>query len=180
MISCCALLQLLLGNMGRPGRRHHGAARACRHSGLDRRPDAVPQHPRVHESPDGAQEARRHCATIITTETPPGGYWANLPKFMVSYLKSMYGGSGDPREQLGLRLASEDPRRPLAHGDDGRDGRRAGQGDVLRRTESGDVAQRRRAARGHAEARVAGGQGQLADRDRHAVVHGAGDQERRA
>ena len=41
-----------------PRRRDHGAARPRRHPGLDRRADAVPQHPRVHEPPDGAEEAR--------------------------------------------------------------------------------------------------------------------------
>ena len=64
IIGCCALLQLLLGNFGRPGARHHGAARARLDSGLDRRPDALPLDSRIHAGADGAEERTTRSPTI--------------------------------------------------------------------------------------------------------------------
>ena len=59
----CALLQLLLGNIGRPG----GGIMALRgHAtiqGSHRHPDALPLHPRLHAAPDRAQDARHARAT---------------------------------------------------------------------------------------------------------------------
>ena len=37
----------------------------------------------------------------IAAETMPTGYWANMPKFMVSYLKSMYGDAATKENQFG-------------------------------------------------------------------------------
>src|SRR5690606_29422775 len=37
----------------------------------------------------------------LKTETLPTGYWANTPKFMVSYLKSMYGDAATPENDFG-------------------------------------------------------------------------------
>jgi formate dehydrogenase major subunit len=37
----------------------------------------------------------------LSTETPAIGYWANFPKFMVSYLKSMYGAAATPENDFG-------------------------------------------------------------------------------
>ena len=41
------------------------------------------------------------CALTLTAETSPTGYWANLPKFLVSYLKSMYGAAATPENEFG-------------------------------------------------------------------------------
>ena len=41
MIRTAAILQLLLGNIGRPGGGHHGDARARVDSRIDRHPDLV-------------------------------------------------------------------------------------------------------------------------------------------
>jgi formate dehydrogenase major subunit len=90
IIGCCALLQLLLGNMGRPGGgimalRGHAAIQGSTdiptlyHSihGYMNHPSAIQPHDTLHD--------------YLAAETVPTGYWANQPKFMVSYLKSMYG-----------------------------------------------------------------------------------------
>src|SRR5260370_29458265 len=37
----------------------------------------------------------------LAAETTPTGYWANTPKFMVSYLKSMYGEAATPENDFG-------------------------------------------------------------------------------
>jgi formate dehydrogenase major subunit len=92
MISTAALLQLLLGNIGRPG----GGVMALRgHATIQGSTDL----PTLYHSIQGymnAPDTRKNHATLkdfITTETAPiaTAYWGNLPKFMVSYLKSVYG-----------------------------------------------------------------------------------------
>src|SRR5438105_14830286 len=90
MISCCALLQLLLGNIGRPGAgvmalRGHAAIQGSTdvptlyHSiqGYMNAPSALKKHETLHD--------------YIVAELVPTGWWGNMPKYMVSYLKSMYG-----------------------------------------------------------------------------------------
>ena len=62
MIRAAAMLQLLLGNMGRPGRRHHRDARPRVDPGLDRHPDAVRPAARLPadaEGPRGRVRPRR-------------------------------------------------------------------------------------------------------------------------
>ena len=56
-IRTASILQPLLGNIGRPGRRHPGAARARLHPGLHRHPDAVQPAARLH--PDAARARQR-------------------------------------------------------------------------------------------------------------------------
>ena len=90
MISCCALLQLLLGNMGRPG----GGIMALRgHAAIQGSTDVPTLYHSIHGYMSHPSALKKHATLrdYITSETPPTGYWANQPKFMVSYLKSMYG-----------------------------------------------------------------------------------------
>jgi formate dehydrogenase major subunit len=90
MISCCALLQLLLGNMGRPG----GGIMALRgHAAIQGSTDVPTLYHSIHGYMSHPSALKKHATLrdYMTTETPPTGYWANQPKFMVSYLKSMYG-----------------------------------------------------------------------------------------
>jgi len=90
MISCCALLQLLLGNMGRPG----GGIMALRgHAAIQGSTDVPTLYHSIHGYMSHPSALKKHATLhdYIVSETPPTGYWANQPKFMVSYLKSMYG-----------------------------------------------------------------------------------------
>ena len=90
MISCCALLQLLLGNMGRPG----GGIMALRgHAAIQGSTDVPTLYHSIHGYMNAPASFKSHdtLRDYLATETPPTGYWANQPKFMVSYLKSMYG-----------------------------------------------------------------------------------------
>jgi len=90
MISCCALLQLLLGNMGRPG----GGIMALRgHAAIQGSTDVPTLYHSIHGYMSHPSALKKHASLsdYLTTETTPTGYWANHPKFMVSYLKSMYG-----------------------------------------------------------------------------------------
>src|SRR3989454_568433 len=86
---------------------------------------------------------------------------------------------GDGGERFRLRLAPEDPGRPLPHRHVRRHGGRQGQGDVLRGPEPRHVAQWRGHAAGAAATRLARGQGQLAYRDGDTLVSRARGEERR-
>src|SRR5690625_4473459 len=94
-----------------------------------------------------------------------GSSWPHIPG----------GGTGmrRPPTTARLRLAPQDPRGPLAYGDDGSDGRWSGQGDDLCRPEPGYLDQWLGTAVGDAQARLARRQGQLADRDGDALVRRA-------
>lgn len=101
MISCCALLQLLLGNMGRPG----GGIMALRgHAAIQGSTDVPTLYHSIHGYMSHPSALKNHAtlADYLATETPPTGYWANHPKFMVSYLKSMYGDAATPENDYGF------------------------------------------------------------------------------
>ena len=100
IISCCALLQLLLGNVGRPG----GGIMALRgHAAIQGSTDVPTLYHSIHGYMSHPTALKKHdtLRDFITTETPSGGYYANLPKFMVSYLKSFYGAAATRENNWG-------------------------------------------------------------------------------
>ena len=100
IISCAALLQLLLGNIGRPG----GGVMALRgHAAIQGSTDVPTLYHSIHGymSHPSALKAHDTLEEYLRTETSPGGYWANTPKFMVSYLKSFYGDAATPQNDFG-------------------------------------------------------------------------------
>ena len=100
MIGCCALLQLLLGNMGRPG----GGIMALRgHASIQGSTDVPTLYHSIHGYMTAPSVLKKHdtLTDYLTSETTPTGYWANTPKFMVSYLKSMYGDAATAENDFG-------------------------------------------------------------------------------
>jgi anaerobic selenocysteine-containing dehydrogenase len=90
MIGCCALLQLLLGNMGRPG----GGIMALRgHASIQGSTDVPTLYHSIHGYLPAPSALKKHDTLhdYLVEETVPTGYYANTPKFLVSYLKSMWG-----------------------------------------------------------------------------------------
>ena len=95
MIRAASILQLLLGNIGRPG----GGILALRgHATIQGSTDIptlynlLPGYlamPNVIE-PHGSLEE------YLKAETPETGWWHNLPKYMVSLLKAWYGDAAQP------------------------------------------------------------------------------------
>jgi formate dehydrogenase major subunit len=90
MIRTAAVLQLVLGNIGRPG----GGILALRgHASIQGSTDI----PTLYHSLPGYLNApsalRPHdtLADYIRAETQATSYWSNFPKFIVSFLKSCYG-----------------------------------------------------------------------------------------
>jgi formate dehydrogenase major subunit len=100
MIGACALLQLLLGNIGRPG----GGIMALRgHASIQGSTDIPTLYHSIHGYMPAPSALKKHdtLRDYLATETVPTSYWANTPKFMVSYLKSMYGDAATPQNDFG-------------------------------------------------------------------------------
>jgi formate dehydrogenase major subunit len=100
MIGCCALLQLLLGNVGRPG----GGVLALRgHASIQGSTDVPTLYHSIHGYMNAPSALKRHASLreYLGAEASATGYWANMPKFMVSYLKAMYGSAATARNDFG-------------------------------------------------------------------------------
>jgi len=100
IISCCALLQLLLGNIGRPGGgilalRGHATIQGSTDiptlfdllPGYLKMPRAVPEHATL--------------AGYFASERPATGLWYDMPKFLISLLKAWYGDAATPENDFG-------------------------------------------------------------------------------
>ena len=106
IIRAAAMLQLLLGNVGRPG----GGVNAFRgHSNIQGATDTAGTFeilPGYLRTPTGPQQtlAQYHEAVIPTTPNkqpwPSMNYWSNYPKFMVSLLKAVYGAAAVPDNEF--------------------------------------------------------------------------------
>jgi formate dehydrogenase major subunit len=100
VIGCCAMLQLLLGNIGRPGA---GIMALRGHASIQGSTDIPTLYHSIHGYISHPSALKKHDTLMdfLAVETRPRGYWANLPKFMVSYLKSMYGDAATPENDFG-------------------------------------------------------------------------------
>jgi len=100
VIGCCALLQLLLGNYGRPGA---GIMALRGHCSIQGSTDIPTLYHSIHGymAHPSALSSHASLADWLAAETQATGYWSNTPKFMVSYLKSMYGKAATPENDFG-------------------------------------------------------------------------------
>ena len=101
IIRAASIVQLLLGNIGRPG----GGIMAMRgHASIQGSTDV----PTLYELLPGylAQPSsiRGHddLQTYFDNEVIKTGYWANLPKFMISLLKAWYGDAATKQNDYGF------------------------------------------------------------------------------
>ena len=99
-IRTAGILQLLLGNTGRPGggimalRGHSTIQGATDVSTLyDTLPGYLPQ-------PAAYDHAHENLSSYIAHEGMPTGYWANFSKFIVSLLKAWYGDAATPENDF--------------------------------------------------------------------------------
>src|SRR5207248_9536843 len=90
MIRAAAILQLLLGNIGRPG----GGILALRgHATIQGSTDIATLY-NIHPGYLNTPSARKKHDTLgdyLEKETTISSYWANMPSFMVSQLKAWFG-----------------------------------------------------------------------------------------
>jgi formate dehydrogenase major subunit len=101
MIRCAAILQLLLGNMGRPG----GGILALRgHASIQGSTDI----PTLFDSLPGYLsmpkfgEESKSLANYIAKYGPRTGWWKNIDKYIVSLLKAYYGESAQAANSFGF------------------------------------------------------------------------------
>ena len=105
MIRCAAILQLLLGNMGRPG----GGIMALRgHASIQGSTDIPTLYdilPGYLSMPKFGEEstALSHYIEKYGSRT---GWWHNVDKYIVSLLKSYYGDAAQPKNELFSLLVS--------------------------------------------------------------------------
>ncbi len=101
IIGCCALLQLLLGNFGRPGA---GIMALRGHASIQGSTDVPTLYHSIHGYLPAPTALEKHdtLGDYLAAETVPTGYYANTPKFVVSYLKSMYGKAATPENDFGF------------------------------------------------------------------------------
>ena len=101
MIRTAGILQLLLGNMGRPG----GGIMAMRgHSTIQGSTDLATLYdvlPGYLPQPY-ADEEHETLDSYVEHEGMPTGYWANFRKFVVSLLKAWYGDAATPENDFGF------------------------------------------------------------------------------
>jgi formate dehydrogenase major subunit len=100
-IRSLCMLQLLLGNVGRPG----GGVVALRgHANVQGATDLELLY---HELPGymamPLRDLHPDLKTYLEKETPKGGYWVNKPKFFVSLLKAFYGDAATVDNDFGYR-----------------------------------------------------------------------------
>jgi formate dehydrogenase major subunit len=100
-IRALCMLQLLLGNIGRPG----GGVTALRgHANVQGATDLeLLYHELPGYLPMPLRDAHPDLMTYLEKETPKGGYWVNRPKFMVSLLKAFYDGAATKDNQFGYQ-----------------------------------------------------------------------------
>ena len=102
MIRTAGILQLLLGNMGRPG----GGIMAMRgHSTIQGSTDLATLYDVLARLPAAAgrrPSSTRRSTSYVEHEGLPTGYWANFRKFIVSLLKAWYGDAATPENDFGF------------------------------------------------------------------------------
>jgi formate dehydrogenase major subunit len=103
IIRAAAILQLLLGNIGRPG----GGILALRgHATIQGSTDIATLY-NLHPGYLNAPDARRRHDTLldyIRTETSATSFWSNFPAFIVSQLKSWFGDAATPENEFGYQF----------------------------------------------------------------------------
>ena len=101
IIRTAAMLQLLLGNVGRPG----GGIMAMRgHASIQGSTDIPTLYnllPGYLLQPTGGK-AHETLKDYLENEKVDKGYWANMPRFMVSLLKAWYGDAARPDNEYGF------------------------------------------------------------------------------
>ena len=101
MIRCAAILQLLLGNMGRPG----GGILALRgHASIQGSTDVPTLYdilPGYLSMPKFGEESKT-LGNYINKYSSCTGWWHNLDKYVVSLLKAYYGESAQPENEFGF------------------------------------------------------------------------------
>jgi formate dehydrogenase major subunit len=116
MIRAAGIIQLLLGNVGRPGGGIMAMRGHCSIQGSTDIPTLYHLLPGYLPQPTAMEEHQKLAGYLDIGHVPAiskqgsgaqyqdgtrAGYWANMPKFMVSLLKAWYGDAATPQNQFG-------------------------------------------------------------------------------
>ena len=93
IIRAAAIIQGLLGNVGRPGGGIMALRGHCSIQGSTDIPTLYNMLPTYLPQPN-AFHPHHTLKQFLEAETPPTGWWHNFPKYMVSLLKAWYGDDG--------------------------------------------------------------------------------------
>jgi len=96
MIRAAAIIQTLLGNIGRPGGGILALRGHCSIQGSTDVPTLYNLLPGYLPQPS-ARQPHTSLRDYLESEAPPTGWWHNFPKYVVSLLRAWYGDSVDPR-----------------------------------------------------------------------------------
>ena len=112
IIRTAAILQLLLGNIGRPGGgilalRGHASIQGS--TDIPTLYDILPGYLPMPRG-DGSEETLRD---YLAHQTKPTGLWHNFPAYFISLLKAYYGKNATAENDFGYRLDPEDHREPF-------------------------------------------------------------------
>ncbi|MDQ3815894.1 MAG: molybdopterin-dependent oxidoreductase, partial [Armatimonadota bacterium] len=99
MIRAAGILQLLLGNMGRPGGGIMAMRGHCSIQGSTDVPTLYDLLPGYLPQPSVAK-GHEDLETYVQYEGLPTGYWANFRQFIVSLLKAYYGAAATPENDF--------------------------------------------------------------------------------
>ena len=109
MIRAAAILQLLLGNIGRPG----GGIMAMRgHASIQGSTDIPTLYdllPGYLPMPKGREERARPSPTTSASNGAERGWWSNFDKYIVSLLKAWFGDAATPENDFGFRGCRRSP-----------------------------------------------------------------------
>ena len=94
IIRAAAIIQGLLGNIGRPGGGVLALRGHCSIQGSTDIPTLYNMLPTYLPQPN-AYEPHDSLEAFLKAETAPTGWWNNLPKYMISMLKAWYGPSAN-------------------------------------------------------------------------------------
>jgi formate dehydrogenase major subunit len=103
MIRCAAMLQLLLGNVGRPG----GGILALRgHATIQGSTDIATLYNLLPGYLSAPSALRPHDTLMdyIKAETSATSWWSNMPKYIVSQLKAWYGDAATAENDYGFEF----------------------------------------------------------------------------
>jgi formate dehydrogenase major subunit len=105
MIGCCALLQLLLGNIGRPGGgilALHGHATIQGSTDIPTLFNLLPGYlPMPNSAPESLDDS---LDSYLRRYRPETGWWYYMPRYLISLLKAWYGDAATPENDFAYDL----------------------------------------------------------------------------
>ena len=144
IIRTAAMMQLLMGNVGRAGggvnalRGHSNIQGATDMAGIF---DILPGYLKMPSPAD--KDLKTYLDRVTPKPSKPNdwesfNYWSNTPKFTVSFLKAMYGRRGDEGKRFRFQLPAQNRSQIFLGRNLGRHVRRQGEGLVRLRHERRD------------------------------------------